>query len=98
MFRRTSDFFKQYNQRRGSVDSTKSVQSELSDNTGVDSTPKATIKDTPKKQRNWSFYSQDEYEQEKRRLKREERERADWVATRQYCSAQRRSNGAGIGF
>ncbi|KAJ5765889.1 hypothetical protein N7520_005448 [Penicillium odoratum] len=98
MFRRTSDFFKQYNQRRGSVDLTKSVQSEPSDNTGVDNTPKATIKDAPQKQHSWSFYSLDENEPEKRRLKREERERADWVATRQYCSAQRRSNGVGIGF
>ncbi|KAJ5630228.1 uncharacterized protein N7484_010328 [Penicillium longicatenatum] len=106
MFRRTSDFFKHFNQRHDSVHSDKpvleshnsSARSSHADLT-VESTPLAPA-DTPhpKKQRLWSFGHQDEDEREKRRLEREERERADFAATRRYASARRRSNGAGIGF
>ncbi|KAJ6006926.1 hypothetical protein N7451_004870 [Penicillium sp. IBT 35674x] len=106
MFRRTSDLFKHFNQRHDSVHSEKpvleshnsSVRSSHAD-LAVDTAPHAIMKEThPKKQRVWSFGSQDEDEREKRRLMREERERADFAATRRYSSARRRSNGAGIGF
>jgi len=122
IFRRTSDFFKHYNQKHDSIEkpvlesqnsSARSSHADLAVDTAPQTistifpstlrpqlllTTKIANDARPKKQRVWSFGPQDEGEREKRRLMREERERADFAATRRYSSAQRRSNGAGIGF
>ncbi|KAJ5274104.1 hypothetical protein N7478_009229 [Penicillium angulare] len=110
IFRRTSDFFKHYDERHGSVDSTKSTSTPAEPNQAIVNSPQPEVlKEAPvesppskisqPKQRRWSLSRQeDEESKKKRQLEQLEKDRVEFAATRKYVQARRRSAGAGIGF